>query len=84
MDFHNTFIPALVAYAIEDESFNMHKGKWMVEGTLSALLLNHYNIDKELSFTEDILVNALWQNNIISFRKYNIADVHEYIGKEHI
>ncbi|GFH47858.1 hypothetical protein CTEN210_04334 [Chaetoceros tenuissimus] len=77
MDFHSTFIPALVAYAIKDDSFNMHKGKWMVEGTLSALLLNHYNIDKELSFTEDILVNALGQNNIINLRKHNLAGVHE-------
>jgi hypothetical protein len=73
-----SFIPTLLQHAINDESFLIkYADRWLAQGTLTAILNQHYKIAKILSFTEEELNAALSLKNQKSLNKVGLGTMTE-------
>ena len=78
MNSKSDFIPTLLQHAINDFSFlNKYAGRWLVQGTLTAILNQYYNIATVLSFTEEELNAALSRKNQRSLEKLGLGTMTE-------
>jgi len=72
------FIPTLLQHAINDERFLIkYADRWLAQGTLTAILNQHYKIAKILSFTEEELNAALSLKNQRSLNKVGLGTMTE-------
>jgi len=72
------FIPTLLQHAINDERFLIkYADRWLAQGTLTAILNQHYKIATILSFSEEELNAALNLKNQRSLNKVGLGTMTE-------
>ena len=78
MNSKNDFIPTLLQHAINDICFlNKYAGRWLVQGTLTAILNLYYKRSTVYSFTEEDLNAALSMKNQRFLDKLGLGTITE-------
>jgi hypothetical protein len=70
-------ILAILRHALNDPHFKVYRDRWMLEGTLTALLNEFYNIPESLQFSVVDLKSALSRINRTQLSKYGFETINE-------
>jgi hypothetical protein len=75
--FPTMLILAILRHALNDPHFKVYRDRWMLEGTLTALLNEFYNIPESLQFNVFEFKSAVSRHNFKQLSKYGFETINE-------
>jgi hypothetical protein len=70
-------ILAILRHALNDPHFKVYRDRWMLEGTLTALLNEFYNIPESLQFNVFEFKSAVSGHNFKQLCRYGFGTINE-------
>lgn len=71
-----TLILLILRHALHDPGFGRYRNRWMLQGTLTALLNEYYDIPESLHFTEDDVGHALGGRNQLLLMQHGFGTLN--------
>ena len=75
--FTTMLILAILRHALNDPHFKAYRDRWMLEGTLTALLTEFYNIPESIQFSESDFRSAVSCRNHTQLVRYGFETINE-------